>query len=83
LLNNRGEGIQIKATSNKYIKGNKISPNEGYYIAVKYERKEPYEIVIREILAGRLSSYDWSRPEGTQSAFLKKEAAKKLMKIYP
>ena len=39
LTNPQGEGVQVKATSDRFIKGNKVSPNEGYYIAVKYSRE--------------------------------------------
>lgn len=82
LIDSEGNGIQIKATSNKYIKGNRVSPNEGFYIAVMYDRKQ-FEIEIREILAGELLITDWNRPSGTQWAILKPEAKKKLRRIYP
>lgn len=83
LVNELGNGIQIKVTSDKQIKGNKVSPNEGFYIAVKYERRERYEIIIKEILTGILSRDDWYRPEGTQWAILKKNSENKLRKIFP
>lgn len=78
------EGIQIKATSNKKIKGNKVSANEGYYIAVKYDiANGGYNIIIREVLMGELFEDDWERREGTQWAILKPEAEKRLQRIYP
>lgn len=77
-----GQKIQIKATSNMHIKGNKVSPNEGYYIAVKYSRQN-YHIKIEEILMGELKRDDWKRPEGTQWAILKGEAEARLCRVYP
>ena len=77
-----GEGIQIKATSNTHIKGNKVSTNEGYFVAVKYKRTG-YEIKINELLMGVLKSSDWIRPKGTQWAILKPGAEARLRKIYP
>src|SRR3972149_2031847 len=74
-------GIQVKATSNERIKGNKVSPNEGYYIAVKYSRlpeKGIMAIQVREILMGRLTANDWERREGTQWAFLKPQAEARM-----
>jgi hypothetical protein len=77
-----GHGVQIKATSNSKIKGNMVSPNEGYFIIIKYSREE-YSIRIREILMGELGRGDWNRREGTQWAFLKPEAEAKLHRIDP
>ena len=77
-----GEGVQIKATSNTHIKGNKVSTNEGFFVAVKYNRLG-YEIKINEILMGRLKSSDWIRPKGTQWAILKPGSEERLRKIYP
>ena len=82
LTNPQGEGVQIKATSNRLIKGNKVSPNEGYYVAVKYSR-ENFSIKINEILMGELKRDDWIRPEKTQWAILKPEAEARLRRIYP
>jgi hypothetical protein len=82
LLDDSRHGIQIKATSNKFIKGNKVSPNEGYYIAVKYSRAE-FTVQINEILMGELHRDDWERPAGTQWAILKPEAESRLRRIYP
>jgi len=80
-----GIGIQIKATSNAKIKGNRVSRNEGYYIAVKYRRQQPplRAIAVTEILMGELREHDWERREGTQWAFLKPEAERRLRRIYP
>lgn len=70
-------------TSNKKIKGNKVSANEGYYVAVKYAITEgEYNIIIREVLMGELFKEDWERREGTQWAILKPEAEKRLRRIY-
>ena len=77
-----GKGIQIKVTSDKQIKGNKISTNEGYYILVKYIR-ENYTITIKWILMGQLYVNDWYRQDGTQFAFLTKEARIRLEEVYP
>lgn len=77
-----GGGIQVKVTSNTYIKGNQISPNEGYYIAVKYTR-EAYEIKVNWILMGEIYQDDWKRPPGTQWAILKPEAKARLVQVYP
>lgn len=82
LTNPNGESVQIKATSNKHVKGNKVSPNEGYYIIVKYSR-ENYTIKINEILMGALKRGDWQRPKGTQWAILKPKAEARLRRIYP
>jgi hypothetical protein len=82
LMNSAGDGVQIKATSNRHIKGNKVSANEGYFVAVKYSRKD-FHIKVNEILMGDLKREDWERPEGTQLAILKPEAEAKLRKIYP
>lgn len=78
-----GEGIQIKATSNKLIKGNKVSPNEGFYLAVKYDITGQFAVEIREILMGELHRDDWTRPERTQWAILKPGAEARLRRIYP
>lgn len=83
LIDASGIGIQIKVTSDKYIKGNRVSPNEGYYIAVMYTRKEQFEVKIRNILVGELYCDDWDRPGKTQLAILKKEAKDRLRRIYP
>ena len=77
-----GKGIQVKATSDKTVKGNRVSVNEGYFVVVKYSR-ENYELIINEILMGDLESDDWDRREGTQWAFLKPTGEAKLRKIYP
>jgi hypothetical protein len=82
IINSQGNGWQIKTTSNRQIKGNKVSPNEGKYIAVKYSR-ENFSIKINEILMGELKRDDWNRPEGTQWAILKPEAETRLCRIYP
>jgi len=82
LTSAQGGGVQIKATSNRHIKGNKVSPNEGYYVAVKYSR-EAFSIKINEVLMGELKSDDWDRPEGTQWAILKPKAEARLCRIYP
>ena len=82
LTDSSGIGIQIKATSNTHIKGNQVSPNEGFFIAVKYMR-EAYMIKISWILMGELSKNDWRRPPGTQWAILKPEAKQRLMQVYP
>jgi len=82
ITNSQAEGWQIKATSNKHIKGNKVSSNEGRYIAVKYSR-ENFSIRIDEVLMGELKRDDWDRPEGTQWAILKREAEARLRRIYP
>jgi len=82
LTDSFGRGIQVKATSNTHIKGNQVSPNEGYYIAVKYTR-EAYTIRIDWILMGELYEGDWERPAGTQWAILKPEAKARLQRIYP
>lgn len=86
LTSRSGTGIQIKATSNAKIKGNKVSPNEGYYVAVKYSRVGDagvWAIKVREILMGELKSDDWDRREGTQWAILKPEAESRMRRIYP
>jgi len=77
-----GAGVQVKVTSNKQIKGNQVSPNEGYYIAVKYT-KEDFSIRIGWILMGELFKDDWERPPGTQWAILKPQAKDRLRRIYP
>ena len=77
-----GEGVQIKATSNTHIKGNRVSTNEGYFVAVKYNRFG-FEINFKEILMGGLKSSDWIRPKGTQWAILKPGSEERLRKIYP
>lgn len=82
LTDSLGKGIQVKATSNTYIKGNQVSPNEGYYIAVKYTKKA-FTIRIEWILIGELHEDDWKRPPGTQWAILKPEAKASLRSIYP
>ena len=82
LTDSLGAGIQVKVTSNKYIKGNQVSPNEGYYIAVKYTR-EAYMIKVSWILMGELYRDDWERPPGTQWAILKPEAKARLVQVYP
>jgi hypothetical protein len=53
-----------KVTSNKKIKGNRVSPNEGYFVVVKCSR-ENFSIKIDEILIGELRRDDWDRWEGT------------------
>jgi len=80
-----GRGVQIKTTSNAKIKGNFVSPGEGYYIAIKYKRKSPplRGIEIKEILMGQLHGDDWERRQGTQWAFLKREAEQRLSRVYP
>ncbi len=85
LTSPHNEGIQIKATSDRQVKGNKVSANEGCFITVKYKRKRGEEIgvEIREIRMGRLSSQDWNRPVGTQLAILKPEGERKLRVVYP
>jgi hypothetical protein len=75
-------GIQIKVTSDKQVKGNAVSANEGHYVIVKYIRAE-YTITIKWILAGQLHSDDWNKPAGTQLAILKKEAQLRLEQVYP
>ena len=75
-------GVQIKVSSDARIKGNYVSPGKGYYLAVKYVR-EDYTIKIREILMGELGEADWDRRQGTQFAFLKKEAEARLQRVYP
>jgi len=80
------QGIQIKATSNAKIKGNKVSRNEGYYVAIRYSRdpeRGPTAIKVDEILMGELREDDWERIEGTQWAILKPEAQKRLKRVYP
>ena len=83
LSNASGQVIQVKATSNKSIKGNRVSANQGYYIAVKYTKKGPFSIEIREIRMGELTGEDWHRPSGTQWAILKPEAEERMRRIYP
>ena len=79
----KGEAaVQIKVSSDVRIKGNYVSPGKGYYLAVKYLR-EAYAIKIREILMGELEHSDWDRRDGTQFAFLKKEAEVRLQRVYP
>lgn len=82
LTDSSGIGIQIKATSNTHIKGNQVSPNEGFFIAVRYTR-EAYMIKINWILMGEIYKDDWNRPPGTQWAILKPEARKRLVQVYP
>jgi hypothetical protein len=82
LTDSLGMGIQVKVTSNTHIKGNQVSPNEGYYIAVKYT-KEAYVMKIDWILMGEIYKDDWKRPLGTQWAILKPEAKARLMQVYP
>jgi len=82
LTDSSGIGIQIKATSNTHIKGNQVSPNEGFFIAVRYTR-EAYMIKINWILMGEIYKDDWNRPPGTQWAILKPEARKRLAQVYP
>ncbi len=78
----QGRGIQVKATSNSHIKGNRVSPNEGFYIAIKYSRVD-FTVTIDWILMGELGKDDWVRPAGTQWAILKREAKARLQRIYP
>jgi len=82
LTDSFGMGIQVKVTSNKHIKGNQVSPNEGFYIAVRYTR-EAYMVKINWILMGELYKGDWERPWGTQWAILKPEARARLAQVYP
>ena len=82
LTDSLGTGIQVKVTSNKHIKGNRVSANEGYYIAVKYTR-EAFSIKIDWILMGELYEDDWERPKGTQWAILKPEAKARMRGVYP
>jgi len=84
LTNEDGEGIQVKVTSDKQVKGNKVSKNEGYYIIVKYTRDtSTYIVTIKWILEGQLYTSDWNRPDGTQMAILKREAVIRLRQVYP
>jgi len=86
LTSDSGQGVQIKATSNAKVKGNRVSPNEGYYIAVKYSRVPEAGVMaiqVNEILMGELSRDDWDRREGTQWAILKREAEARMRRIYP
>ncbi len=80
-----GRGIQIKTTSNAKIKGNLVSRNEGYYVAIKYELKRTplRRVVVKEILMGELRQEDWERRVGTQWAFLKKDAEARMRRVYP
>jgi len=82
LTDSRGKGIEIKVTSDKYIKGNQVSLNTGYYVAVKYTR-EAFIVKINWILMGELKGDDWEKRPGTQWAILKREAKKRLESIYP
>lgn len=82
LTNSQGVGVQVKVTSDKQIKGNKVSKNEGYYIAVGYLRKD-FKVFIKWILMGLLHDDDWNRPPGTQMAILKTEARIRLEQVYP
>jgi hypothetical protein len=82
LTDSSGIGIQVKVTSNKHVKGNRVSANEGFYIAVKYSR-EAFAVKIEWILMGELYKNDWDRPPGTQWAILRPEARDRLQRIYP
>lgn len=81
-LTNQKFGLQVKVTSDKHIKGNKISANEGNYLAVRYKREE-FTIKILWILLGELHSGDWERPQRTQFAILKSSALTGLKMIFP
>lgn len=77
-----GAAIQVKVTSNTHIKGNQVSPNEGFFVAVKYTRKD-YTVNIEWILMGEIYKSDWNRPPGTQWAILKAAARQRLVQVYP
>jgi hypothetical protein len=40
LTDSKGRGIQVKATSNERIKGNRVSPNEGYLHNSKLQKEK-------------------------------------------
>lgn len=75
-------GVQIKCSSDKTIKGNRVSTNEGFFILVKYTI-EDFTVSIKEIRMGELSRTDWTKGDKTQYAFLNKEAEERLCRIYP
>lgn len=74
------EGIQIKTTSDKSVKGNFVSKGDGYFIAVKYT-VDHFTVIPKEALMGQLQGSDWERPAGTQWAFLKPEAERRLHRV--
>ncbi len=80
-----GSFVQIKVTSGTKILGNRVSQGEGEYVGVLYRTRttENLSVEIGEILVGSLTSSDWDRKEGTQYAFLKPEAQRKMRRIYP
>lgn len=80
-----GTCIQIKITSGTKILGNRVSKGEGEYVGVLYRTRttKNLSIEIAEIPVGSLTSDDWDRKEGTQYAFLKREAQAKMRRIYP
>lgn len=82
LTNQDGISLQVKVTSDKYIKGNQITTNEGNYLAIRYLREE-FTIKIIWILLGELHSDDWTKPPRTQLAILKSIALAKLKMIFP
>jgi len=82
LISSGGNEVQVKVTSNRYVKASKISPNEGYFIIVKYSRQN-FHIRLDEILMGELKSDDWEGPERTQFAILKDAGEAKLQRVYP
>lgn len=82
LTNDKNQSIQVKVTSDNQVKGNQVSTNEGYYIAIKYIRSD-HNVTIKWIIMGQIYADDWSKPKGTQMSILKKEARIRLEQVYP
>ncbi len=82
LTNINGLSLQVKVSSDKYIKGNQVSVNQGDYLITKYERTE-YTVRIILIMIGELKDEDWNKPKGTQLAILKNAALANLRMIFP
>jgi hypothetical protein len=81
LIDEHGNVIIVKVTSDRLIKANHIKNNFGYYIVVKYGIKSR-SIYLDEILAGDLIGSDWIKQEKSNFAILSPDGQKKLVKIF-
>ncbi|HOW28850.1 MAG TPA: hypothetical protein PK876_10180 [Elusimicrobiota bacterium] len=76
--------VEIKTSTDKKIKGNRIKLKTGYFICLfvsKPKHDEP--LALREVRCGYIQRRDWTVQPKTQFAFINPATVSALTQLYP
>ncbi|HRY29398.1 MAG TPA: hypothetical protein P5079_05090 [Elusimicrobiota bacterium] len=75
--------VEIKTTTDRRIKGNRIKLKTGYFICLFLSKPAPEGLTLREVRCGYVQRQDWHVMPKTQFAYIKPEVIQMMDRVFP